>query len=135
MWGGGGVASLLYNNAFFICMASFLTFHTHIPLLIGHSIRPGSADSPMQFRFNGDFNSARNILIACSMLMEDTDKTKRLSSLSLNNVGTSVSSGSSEPPMKTQSLSRSFHELVKAKSSTTKEEKGGNESAIIIDVN
>ncbi len=77
----------------------------------------------MQFRLNTDFNSSRNILIACSMLLAK-DK-KRLSSLSLNNVGISVSPA--DPvPSKSQSLSKGFLSHVKQsnKSFSTKDDKG-----------
>ena len=79
----------------------------------------------MQFRFNTDFDSSRNILIACSMLLAK-DK-KRLSSLSLNNVGISVSPA--DPILnKSQSLSKGFLSHVKQsnKSYNPKEDKGGS---------
>ena len=81
----------------------------------------------MQFRFNTDFDSSRNILIACSMLLEGKNtKRSSSSSLSLNNIGLTVSS-TAEPPTKTQSLSRGFLGSVKQpnKPLNTKDDKGG----------
>lgn len=98
---------------------------SNVILIFVFFCRPGNSDATMQFRFNTDFNSSRNILIACSMLLENKDR-KTQSSLSLNNVGLTVSPA--DPPTKTQSLSRSFLGSVKQSSKQplhNKDEKGG----------
>ena len=81
----------------------------------------------MEFKLNTDIDTARHILMTCNLLLEDEEKVKRMSSLSLNFEGSGGRMLEEKIPAKSASLSRSFLSSLRQtnKIYSTKEEKGG----------